>query len=989
MPITNKEQLRKYIHGIHNFIRNSGAGYGMIALKIFYLFYGLKLLEHHKNNILNNLSDNCKFSKLRNAAESCKSDEDYNKLLVKIKDKTIDELFKNDKTKDLFHELPTNLSGIGKTYAQLIIKIQKLFDDIENGGYKVDLRGKVYEYFIGFKGGNDQKSELGQHFTDRHISEYCLNLLDQDFFKGDNVQSMIDPYGGSGGFTLTYVNRFENIKWTKDLLNQIHHYDISDDVVKCVALEIFAITGNFPDRENNFKSQNSFTTDFGKKYKLVLTNPPYGGDKTTKSPEREDGEAIINHIKTNHPNEDWAIEQVNNIKISIKNEQDENKLEQVNYTTCSNEIKKLIEKHKLEKNCNDKESCSLIHLMDLLDEGGTTVAVLKEGVFFDSKYSGVRKALIDNFDVKTIVSIPSDTFENTTTKTSIIHFVNNGQRTKKIDFLELKVDKVEEDKFVFCEENQELIRIAKKGDIEGKAYPVPICSATYEQLSHITKTEKKGKSKGFNEKQEYSLSSKKYDIKITTCSDDYKLVKLGDLCEIENGSQLDKKNIIDGPYPVFGGGSKIVGNHNKYNNENCIIISGTGSIGHVTYHKDKFWASQCITIKNFANITYLYNFLKTIEEKLKAGVYSKGSVQKFIRINDIQNLDIPIPKDDKKLEHWVKTIGEPFTIFTEGKEKLKDFEEKIQEEIKDIIEKEDCDEVKLGDLCEFIKSGKPINKDKRTGSVFPYYASNGIVGYVDNYLFDGKFIICAQDGSIGSTYLVNRKFYASNHVWILKIKENIINILYYMMKYMINYKNLIGGSVIPKLNKVALSNIKIKIPKNKSIIEALEPKFKQIEELQENINNAEKEYHFQLEELNKDINLIEKREGKEESKIVEDEKEEEDNKVSKQELEQVITETVIEESIETNQVETGEKVSEERRKELLKLKNSDLYEICQEKGITCTKRTNKRKLVDLLLKHELENKEEEIQIQKPKKRNRKKETDEKDIKAKRNRNKDV
>tara|TARA_B110000208_G_C11516980_1_gene339147 strand:- start:31 stop:651 length:621 start_codon:yes stop_codon:yes gene_type:complete len=206
---------------------------------------------------------------------------------------------------------------------------------------------------------------------------------------------------------------------------------------------------------------------------------------------------------------------------------------------------------------------------------------------------------------------------------------------------------------------------------------------------------------------------------------------------------------------------------------------------------------------------------------------------------------------------------------------------------------------------------------------------------------------------------------------------------------MINYKNLIGGSVIPKLNKVALSNIKIKIPKNKSIIEALEPKFKQIEELQENINNAEKEYHFQLEELNKDINLIEKREGKEESKIVEDEKEEEDNKVSKQELEQVITETVIEESIETNQVETGEKVSEERRKELLKLKNSDLYEICQEKGITCTKRTNKRKLVDLLLKHELENKEEEIQIQKPKKRNRKKETDEKDIKAKRNRNKDV
>ena len=64
MPITNKEQLKVYIHGIHNFIRNSGAGYGMDALKIFYLFYGLKLLEKHENKILDELDDSCRFSVL-------------------------------------------------------------------------------------------------------------------------------------------------------------------------------------------------------------------------------------------------------------------------------------------------------------------------------------------------------------------------------------------------------------------------------------------------------------------------------------------------------------------------------------------------------------------------------------------------------------------------------------------------------------------------------------------------------------------------------------------------------------------------------------------------------------------------------------------------------------------------------------------------------------------------------------------------------------
>ena len=79
--------------------------------------------------------------------------------------------------------------------------------------------------------------------------------------------------------------------------------------------------------------------------------------------------------------------------------------------------------------------------------------------------------------------------------------------------------------------------------------------------------------------------------------------------------------------------------------------------------------------------------------------------------------------------------------------------------------------VEIGDICD-IKSGKAINSDNHNGTKYPYYAANGISKYVDEYLFDGKFIICAQDGNVGATHLVNCKFYASNHVWVLKI-ENI------------------------------------------------------------------------------------------------------------------------------------------------------------------------------------------------------------------------
>jgi len=61
--ISNKETLKDKIHEIHNFLRNHGVGYGMNALKVFNVFYGLKKIE--ENKLLNiNLSENIKFSNL-------------------------------------------------------------------------------------------------------------------------------------------------------------------------------------------------------------------------------------------------------------------------------------------------------------------------------------------------------------------------------------------------------------------------------------------------------------------------------------------------------------------------------------------------------------------------------------------------------------------------------------------------------------------------------------------------------------------------------------------------------------------------------------------------------------------------------------------------------------------------------------------------------------------------------------------------------------
>ena len=46
--------------------------------------------------------------------------------------------------------------------------------------------------------------------------------------------------------------------------------------------------------------------------------------------------------------------------------------------------------------------------MDMLEIGGTAIGVLKEGVFFNSCYTDIRKCLVENFNVREIISVPAD-----------------------------------------------------------------------------------------------------------------------------------------------------------------------------------------------------------------------------------------------------------------------------------------------------------------------------------------------------------------------------------------------------------------------------------------------------------------------------------------------------------------------------------------------------------------------------------------------------
>ena len=102
---------------------------------------------------------------------------------------------------------------------------------------------------------------------------------------------------------------------------------------------------------------------------------------------------------------------------------------------------------------------------------------------------------------------------------------------------------------------------------------------------------------------------------------------------------------------------------------------------------------------------------------------------------------------------------------------------------------------------------------KDLDKIYPYYGAQGIVDYIDKYLFDGEYILVAEDGenlrsnNQNICNLINDKFWVNNHAHILQANDaNSTKYLFYNFNR-IKFEPYVTGSAQPKLNKENLLNI--------------------------------------------------------------------------------------------------------------------------------------------------------------------------------------
>lgn len=159
-----------------------------------------------------------------------------------------------------------------------------------------------------------------------------------------------------------------------------------------------------------------------------------------------------------------------------------------------------------------------------------------------------------------------------------------------------------------------------------------------------------------------------------------------------------------------------------------------------------------------------------------------------------------------------------------------------------------------------------MDRAKRQGK-YRYYGAQGIIDYIDDYIFDGEYILLAEDGENlksnkqNLAQLVDGKFWVNNHAHILRTKR-ICRLRYFY--YWINSKNMteyVTGSAQPKLSQSSLKKMVIPLPslevqdKILGVIIPIDEKIKENARINKNLEEQAKAILTHLLEVSEDSTL--------------------------------------------------------------------------------------------------------------------------------------
>ncbi|MGM0700847.1 MAG: restriction endonuclease subunit S [Pseudomonadota bacterium] len=152
---------------------------------------------------------------------------------------------------------------------------------------------------------------------------------------------------------------------------------------------------------------------------------------------------------------------------------------------------------------------------------------------------------------------------------------------------------------------------------------------------------------------------------------------------------------------------------------------------------------------------------------------------------------------------------------------------------------------------------EPINNKERQeriagkseSELYPYYGATGQVGYIDDYILDGKYVLLGEDGAPflepdkPKAYIVNGKIWVNNHAHILAPRIDADYFCFYLNS--VDYASVVTGTTRLKLNQRAMRKIAVAVPplnEQRRIVAKIEELFSELDKGVESLKTA----HAQL-----------------------------------------------------------------------------------------------------------------------------------------------
>jgi type I restriction enzyme M protein len=258
-------------------------------------------------------------------------------------------------------------------------KLRKLIELINAEtwvGIDVDVKGAIYEGLLQ-KNAEDIKTGAGQYFTPRPLIKAIVDVM-----KPEPGMTIYDPACGTGGFLLAahdYVSHHYQLdRQQKAFLKHqtLGGKDIVDSVARLCVMNLYL--HGIGEEESPIEVGDSLSSDPGERYSIILTNPPFGKKSS----------------------------------ITIVNAQGGSDRESLVY-----------ERQDFWATTSNKQLSFVQHIKTLLKINGGAAIVVPDNVLFEGGAGEtIRRKLLSDYDVHTLLRLPTGLFYAQGVKANVIFF---------------------------------------------------------------------------------------------------------------------------------------------------------------------------------------------------------------------------------------------------------------------------------------------------------------------------------------------------------------------------------------------------------------------------------------------------------------------------------------------------------------------------------------------------------------------------------------